>query len=647
MKKFYLLFTLIFTTISQIYSQELLKEVSKTFDNGQPMFIDYLEAEQLKKVKTELFNEEGQMVFSIQFNPKTGLPDGKFYDLINEGYFENGVLNCLNCMLVEANTPSVYTYNYNKQNTLITKGDVVDGRLVGEVKRYAISEDTYRKVDWESTRQYVAAGAGIGFRDVKTYRTGNFQLIDLGKRVFNINGVDDGDVEVVYEIGYGYEKERLSGILNVKNGIVKSFRAYDSKNLLRDSLYNENKIWVENYKFKQNDGFLVFKGVDNFKGDFSLKNPSREDNGIKLRDEIFCLGGIHRSYTKNYRYSNESDWVEFDTGGVPSGLDKNGMYTIKQSGILDHIINYRYVPYNKDLTVKEYTRGSNLFYLIYNFIVNNDDKMLNEKVLRRGESQGGLINFIRVLNNEIIDDEQNNYYEKNKQKTYNSKKSNSFNKYLKLKGAYYTMSILPWEKKKTSNYYAYNEITLLDFFDNVISIEDYLKACLESIELGETEIQEIWVWNNVKNEYERVDFYKLIEVEAERVKKAKIERQARISAELEAIAKAEAESERKVKEERKNYIKSLETWYSSEKKSSGKFSKQLKEIKEALIKSMDIDLVEIKIYRISGIDDPKKTYTAYTFDNLIDLDLFKKQAESENMNLFYEDLNKMTLYFYN
>lgn len=60
---------------------------------------------------------------------------------------------------------------------------------------------------------------------------------------------------------------------------------------------------------------------------------------------------------------------------------------------------------------------------------------------------------------------------------------------------------------------------------------------------------------------------------------------------------------------------------------------------------MNIKLVEVIIYRIPGVDVPKKTYTAYTFGNLKDLDFFKQQVERDNINLFYEDLNNMTLYF--
>ena len=257
MKKLIITTLFLIAIVLQSNAQDLLKEISRTFDNGQPMFIDYLETDNLKKVKTELYNEQGEIIFSMQFNPDSGLPDGEFYDLINKGSFSNGVLNCKNCMLVEANTPSVYTYNYNKQNTLITKGDVINGRQVGEVKRYVIAEDTYRKVDWESTRKYVAAGANIGFRDVKTYRTGNFKKTLIDTKTYNENGVLDGEIFIGNKNGW-------HASLNVDNGIVRSYVSYDKNGIVIDSLFNENKVWKINYKFEKNSGLIVFKAPEDF-----------------------------------------------------------------------------------------------------------------------------------------------------------------------------------------------------------------------------------------------------------------------------------------------------------------------------------------------------------------------------------------------
>ena len=73
-----LLLSIVFILSSiTIYSQELLKEVSKTFDNGQPMYIDYVEMENLKKVKTEMFNEDGKLIFSMENFPVSTVKEAK------------------------------------------------------------------------------------------------------------------------------------------------------------------------------------------------------------------------------------------------------------------------------------------------------------------------------------------------------------------------------------------------------------------------------------------------------------------------------------------------------------------------------------------------------------------------------------------
>ena len=658
MKKLIITTLFLIAIVLQSNAQDLLKEISRTFDNGQPMFIDYLETDNLKKVKTELYNEQGEIIFSMQFNPDSGLPDGEFYDLINKGSFSNGVLNCKNCMLVEANTPSVYTYNYNKQNTLITKGDVINGRLVGEVKRYAISEDTYRKLDWESTRKYVAAGANIGFRDVKTYRTGNFKETLIDTKTYNENGVLDGEIFVGNKNGWHAR-------LNVDNGIVKSYVSYDKNGIVIDSLFNQNKIWKRNYKFEKNSGFLVFKAPENFRAPSQWDERYNDYNHFIISfGGIIPIGGLQK-------YGGKTK--ELQTGGKPLGLDSNGLYSIHLEGMFDNIIRYdiNENTSNTDLYFSLKTsRDDNLFVIIYNYLKNNKEDELQKMFKSYDSAESSMLNleigpavfgFLRCLkNSHYLEDNVSNALRKNEFSKYIEK---SWDKYVtgdkkdELDESdinvfwYPRIKYYAWKRDK-KNFYSY--ITLKDFFKDFISLTDYLKACKESIDKEYTEIQEMWVWNNVTNNYDKVNFEELIQLAEQKEEKAKAEaeEQARIKLENEKKAKAEAKNnadraERKAKEEIQNTIKSLEPWYSSERKSSGKFLKKIKESKETLIKSMNIDLVEIAIYRIPGVDDPKKTYTAYTFGNLRDLDFFKQQVERDNINLFYEDLNNMTLYFNN
>lgn len=543
------IFTTLFliSIVLQSNAQDLLKEISKTFDNGQPMIIDYLETDNLKKIKTELFNEQGKMIFSMQFNPDSGLPDGEFYDLINKGSFSNGVLNCKSCMLVEANKPSVYTYNYNKQNTLITKGDVINGRLIGEVKRYVIAEDTYRKVDWESTRKYVAAGANIGFRDVKTYRTGNFKETLVDTKNYNENGVLDGEIFVGNKNGWHAR-------LNVDNGIVRSYVSYDKNGIVIDSLFNENKIWKINYKFEKNSGFLVFKSPKDFRpprqwderdNDYnhfisplyrdkrlekfynSRLRDSRYD-GTEFKDKfkmtltngVIPIGGI-----QNY------EWEEFggveiyqnvkkiNSGGKPLGLDNNGLYSIHLEGMFDNIIRYdlkKHPKYVNNKTFLNFSRGtrrdSNLFVLVYNYLKNNKEHLKYRMKHTDIPNASSIIDFVSsLMSPHYLKDDASSALRKNAFSKYLKK---SLDKYVtKDKNGSLEIKEYSWNRYESTFY-----ITINDFFKDFISLTDYLKACKESISKEYTEIQEIWVWNKSIGNYDKVNFEELIQLAEEKEK---------------------------------------------------------------------------------------------------------------------------------
>jgi hypothetical protein len=480
--------------VFQSNGQDLLKEITKTFENGKPMFIDYLEMEDLKKVKTEIFNESGTLIFSVQFNKDTGKYDGEFYDLINKGYFKDGILNCNNCMLVDANKPSVYTYNYDRQNTLVTKGNVVNGRLTGKVERYTLREETYRKVDWESTRKYVDAGAGLGFRDVKTYTTGQFIKTQLPTFNYNSNGVLNGEQIFKYKNG---EVRRLK--LNFENGIVTSKVSYDSNNLIIDSLFNENKIWKINKKFVKNDGFLMFSRLqENWTGDYSIEyhksgfynNPGNPQQDGQPWEKLFLLGG---GYQKIGSGGNERP---YNTGGVPSGLDDNGLFTRHETLSIGDVFD------------------EVLFSKIYNYLINfdmelfkglNDAAILGWNDRYGGGAFSGFDPFI--LTNEFLDNGLTNPF-------------NSFIKEKKL-----------WEEKDINfnNRLGYNNGKRMltfsspsDFFINFISLKDFLISSKELIENNIVEIQKIYVWDSVLKKYALFDFDKLIDLSDEsRIKKVK------------------------------------------------------------------------------------------------------------------------------
>lgn len=95
-------------------------------------------------------------------------------------------------------------------------------------------------------------------------------------------------------------------------------------------------------------------------------------------------------------------------------------------------------------------------------------------------------------------------------------------------------------------------------------------------------------------------------------------------------------------------IFSLEHWYSSERNSKGVFLKQLKSSKKQIIKSYNIKLKEIVIYRMPGNYNREESFTAYIFSNITDLKIFKEMISiNEDVELYYENLEKHTLYYIN
>ena len=651
-----ILLLLVSFCVFQSNGQDLLKEITKTFENGKPMFIDYLEMEDLKKVKTEIFNESGTLIFSVQFNKDTGKYDGEFYDLINKGYFKDGVLNCNNCMLVEANKPSVYTYNHDRQNTLVTKGNVVNGRLTGKVERYTLHEGSYSKVDWESTRKYVDAGAGSGFRDVKTYRTGQFNKTQLPTFNYNSNGVLDG--EQVFEYKYGEMRRQK---LNFENGIVKSRVTYDSNNLIIDSLFNENKIWKINKKFVKNDGFLVFSGLSKYSNagfegysvEFINLNYYRSkelisdwerneaSDGDKFEDYygatdnngIIPLGGSHVFSWEEFLSRNVYDREKtIKTGGPKLGLDANGLYSISLKGMFDNIIYYdleQTNSYNSGKSDFYYadnsSRKKNLLVLIYNYLINRMDDNLSQKFYSYdyAETNNSLVTFVNALSSD-------HYLE---QKSPIALRKNSFKKHVKSKN-------LPWirESEKSRSF-----VTLDSFFTNIISMTDYLKACKESIDNNETEIQYLMIWNSVNKKYDKVDFDKLIELSIEKEAKAKLE--AKPKAEEERLAVLTDEEIVKKESEAKKPIENLELWYSSEKSSDfhlKQISKQLKDLNSYY----SLNLLKIEIHRVPGNKDATEAFTFYYFKDLNGLKKLEQlSSENKSVNLYHKDENNLILVY--
>lgn len=480
-----LLYCLISITIYS-NAQNSVKEITKTFPNGQPMFIDYLDVESLKKIKTEIFNEDGLKIFSMQFNPKNGKPDGDFFDLINKGSYKNGVLNCMNCMLVSENTPKVFTYNYNRQNTKITKGDVVEGRFIGRVVTILNRERTYNAIDWESSRQWVAAGLPVGFRDVKTYGTGEFIQDTLTDYIYDNNGLKNGEIIL--------QKDGYVAKIFLKEGIVQSYVSRNEQNMLIDSISNQQNLWVINSKFVKNNGFVVFKNVDDFLLDIREDERKSNPNYKIINDnekKIILVGGIQNYYNSYYKKN-----MKFNTGGSKLALSNDGIY-------YSHL---NITPYIFDII--ESLSGLSI-YDVYNYLMYNNMSIFNT------------YQKLHLTSNEYVSSNKFYYQRKLDEWPATYKELLGLMSWMdstvEFNGRFLTsnaLSKLPYEYIKGKRMTDYNFkiqrfLTTLNYTATLLPLSRYLNFINNYIS-NKTEIHKIYVWDAKKSDYVEVDFNLLL-----------------------------------------------------------------------------------------------------------------------------------------
>ena len=116
-----------------MFSQNLLKETIRFYENGNPEFVIYKNTD-LQIVKEETYSPNGSLLAYYNYNPSTGKKDGPFNDLDNKGFYNEGLLNC-----------DDYTFTIQELNGKGTgyfwNGKIVNGRPNGSVNVFLIKED--------------------------------------------------------------------------------------------------------------------------------------------------------------------------------------------------------------------------------------------------------------------------------------------------------------------------------------------------------------------------------------------------------------------------------------------------------------------------------------------------------------------------
>ena len=97
MKK--IIYAFLCTFYSLNLSSQTFKEILSFHENGEPKEVTY-KNDDLKIVKTQEFDPDGNHISEYNFDPSTGKRDGEFFNSGNKGFYKKGLLNCKNCSIV-------------------------------------------------------------------------------------------------------------------------------------------------------------------------------------------------------------------------------------------------------------------------------------------------------------------------------------------------------------------------------------------------------------------------------------------------------------------------------------------------------------------------------------------------------------------
>ena len=84
--------SIIFSFVCVSIFSQTLEEVQSFHENGQPEEVVFKNID-LQIVKKEFYSNEGKVISSINYDPKTGLKNGDFFVLGSKGYYVNDILN--------------------------------------------------------------------------------------------------------------------------------------------------------------------------------------------------------------------------------------------------------------------------------------------------------------------------------------------------------------------------------------------------------------------------------------------------------------------------------------------------------------------------------------------------------------------------
>jgi hypothetical protein len=231
---------------------------------------------------------------------------------------------------------------------------------------------------------------------------------------------------------------------------------------------------------------------------------------------------------------------------------------------------------------------------------------------------------------------------------------NPYSKYLK-NNNYNTYKNSKTVKSSQFDEVLYKYITLQDFFDQYISLTNFLSASKESLEDGHSEIQEIWIWDSVSNKYVLFDFTKALELAKEaEINSKKIasvtvtEKEfvpSNISQNTEVKAIVNDDLSQIDNTASVSFISNLEIRFSSERKTK-QYYKPNEQQMEVFVKDFGFDLVSVNILKPKNDSQVINYITEFSFSSKSNINKFIEIMKSINeYEFFYNDSQKNKVYY--
>ncbi len=287
---------------------QTIKEDLEFYDNGQSRVQIYKNMD-LETVKRNTFDAKGKLLSSFNYDPETGLKDGEFVEGPNKGFFEQGEINCNDCVI--------------SLNGLTFKGNFKKGRPFGNVEVSQYTEKVSYSED-PTTSYLLSTYNKRPMVYFSSYGTGIYELQKRIKLNYNDNGFLEG-------------KQEINDLttLTFQNGVMTEILVLneENKSIAKDSINRDQKIWKIDNKYYKNNGFIgplywsesspftiVGRGYDEIEPS-PFHNEDFGDGGGHNYDEFTYFGGPVSVTDDRYPVIG----IDYFS---PTYLDESGIYIV-------------------------------------------------------------------------------------------------------------------------------------------------------------------------------------------------------------------------------------------------------------------------------------------------------------------------------